>query len=389
VSIELDFHQRGAMARIAAWRRERPKQVFRLFGYAGTGKTTLATQCISQTGGIVMFAAFTGKASMVLNAKLVAAGMTQRASTIHSLIYIPLKGKGSGKRKAGKDAARNDDDELRFMLNPQSPLGGADLLVIDEVSMVDRRIARDLESFHVPILVIGDPAQFAPVKGMEHYVGDKPDVLLTEIHRQAEGNQILQIAKRARVGLPLPARGEYGSVRIIDRHEVTPEILLAADIRLVGKNSTRHIYNDRIRHLLGFGGEIPGPGETVVCLRNCYEFHVPIFNGQLFTVLQSKKRAVRWKGWECTIVEMEIRNDLEETVTVEVPVEFFYGLEREVPEPVRGEFQQFAFGYALTVHKSQGSEWDKVLLLDQPVGHYCRWRYTGITRAAKSLVIVR
>jgi exodeoxyribonuclease-5 len=161
------------------------------------------------------------------------------------------------------------------------------------------------------------------------------------------------------------------------------------DIRLVGKNQTRHLLNDRMRIMHGFGGDIPNPGETVVCLRNCYNFHIEVFNGELFTVLKAEKRPEKYKEWDYELVEMEIRNEQGETVTVEVPVEFFFGMEDDLAEELRDQHQQFAYGYALTVHKSQGSEWNRVLLIDQPVGRSARWRYTGITRAAKELIIVK
>ncbi len=323
----------------------------------------------------MLFSAFTGKASLVLSDKLQYAGLSSRATTIHRLIYIPILDEETG--------------EVAFMLNKDSDLHYADLLIIDEVSMVSRKIAKDLEGFGVPLLVIGDPAQLPPVKGMEHYIGEKPDVLLTEIHRQVHGNPILEIAARVRQGLPMPARGDYSTVKVMAPHDVTPAILLDADIRLVGKNSTRRLLNDQIRALLGFSGDIPLPAETVVCLRNCYDFHVELYNGSLWKVRASEKRAAKFKDWSGTVVEMEICDEHDEIVSVEVPVEFFYGLEDELPVPVREHYEQFAYGYALTGHKSQGSEWDRVLLFDQPVGHFARWRYTAITRAARSLVIVR
>ncbi len=374
--LELDKHQQYAFTRFTAWLENPNKpQVFRLFGYAGAGKTTLATHIAQHVDGNVLFSAFTGKASLVLSDKLQYAGLSSRATTIHRLIYIPILDEETG--------------EVAFMLNKDSDLHYADLLIIDEVSMVSRKIAKDLEGFGVPLLVIGDPAQLPPVKGMEHYIGEKPDVLLTEIHRQVHGNPILEIAARVRQGLPMPARGDYSTVKVMAPHDVTPAILLDADIRLVGKNSTRRLLNDQIRALLGFSGDIPLPAETVVCLRNCYDFHVELYNGSLWTVLSSEKRAANFKDWNYTVVEMEICNEHDEVVTVVVPVEFFAGLEEDVPVPVREHHQQFAFGYALTTHKSQGSEWGKVLLFDQPVGHFSRWRYTAVTRAAQSLVIVR
>jgi exodeoxyribonuclease-5 len=378
MTLELDKHQQYAFARFTAWLvNPNRAQVFRLFGYAGTGKTTLATHIARNTDvNCMLFGAFTGKAALVLSNKLQNAGLSFRAATIHRLIYIPILDEETG--------------DVAFILREDSDLRYADLLIIDEVSMVSRKIAQDLESFNVPILVIGDPAQLPPVKGMEHYIGQKPDVLLTEIHRQAHSNPILEIADRVRQGLPLPVRGDHGdTVRVMAPHDVTATILRDADIRLVGKNSTRHLLNDQMRALLGFSGDIPLPAETVVCLRNCYKFHVELYNGSLWKVLSSERRVSKLKDWSGTIVEMEICNEHDEIVTVTVPVEFFYGLEGEVPVPVREHYQQFAFGYALTTHKSQGSEWDRVLLFDQPVGHFARWRYTAVTRAAQSLVIVR
>jgi len=376
--LELDTNQQYAFARATTWLENPNKaQAFRPFGYAATGKTTLATHIARTTeASYVLFGAFTGKAALVLSNKLQNAGLSSRATTIHRLIYIPILDEETG--------------EVAFMLNKDSDLHYADLLIIDEVSMVSRKIAQDLESFGVPILVIGDPAQLPPVKGMEHYIGEKPDVLLTKIHRQDHGNPILEIADRVRRGLPMPARGDHGdTVRVMAPHDLTVAVLLDADSRLVGKNSTRHLLNDQIRALLGFSGDIPCPAERVVCLRNCYDFHVELYNGSLWTVLSSEKRAANFKDWNYTVVEMEICNEHDEVVTVVVPVEFFAGLEEDVPVPVREHHQQFAFGYALTTHKSQGSEWGKVLLFDQPVGHFSRWRYTAVTRAAQSLVIVR
>jgi exodeoxyribonuclease V len=374
----LDRHQRYAFTRFTAWLENPNKpQVFPLFGYAGTGKTTLATYIARKVDADrILFATFTGKAALVLSNKLQKAGLAARATTIHRLIYIPISDDETG--------------EVCFILNEDSDLRYADLLIIDEVSMVSRKIALDLESFGVPILVIGDPAQLPPVKGMEHYIGRKPAALLTQIHRQAQGNPILTIADQIRRGLPMPARGEQGNtVKVMAPHDLTPAILLDADIRLVGKNSTRHLLNDQIRSLLGFSGDIPRPAETVVCLRNCYDFQIDLYNGELWKVLASEKRTTRFKDWSYTIVEMEICNTDDQIVNVQVPVGFFYGLEGEVPVPVREHHQQFAFGYALTTHKAQGSEWDRVLLFDQPVGHFARWRYTAVTRAAQSLIIIR
>ena len=71
--------------------------------------------------------------------------------------------------------------------------------MIDECSMVDEELGRDLLSFGKPILVLGDPAQLPPVKGGGFFTETAPDVMLTEIHRQAEGSAIIRASRAARV----------------------------------------------------------------------------------------------------------------------------------------------------------------------------------------------
>ena len=80
------------------------------------------------------------------------------------------------------------------------------------------------------------------------------------------------------------------------------------------------------------------------------------------------------------------------SVKVAVLKAFFEGTEGELAYPIRRESDEFDYGYALTVHKAQGSQWDDVLLFDESYAfreHRARWLYTGLTRAAKRLTIVR
>ena len=165
------------------------KQIFRLFGYAGTGKTTLAKHFAEGTDDPV-FSAFTGKASLVLRK----AGCFG-ARTIHSLIYIAEQDEKTG--------------EVTFRLNKQSDLKSADLLIIDECSMVNEELGKHLLSFGKPILVLGDPAQLPPVEGSGFFTDQEPDFMLTEIHRQAKDNPIIYLATQARNNI-MPDIGEYG-----------------------------------------------------------------------------------------------------------------------------------------------------------------------------------
>ena len=115
--------QEAAIEAVKAWlaNKDRP-QIFRLFGYAGTGKTTLAKHLVKEVDGTTLFAAFTGKAAQVLRNK-----GCKGATTIHQLIY-----RVSREYKTGK---------VNFYLNQSGILATAKLLVVDEVSMVGEELA--------------------------------------------------------------------------------------------------------------------------------------------------------------------------------------------------------------------------------------------------------
>ncbi len=167
--------QAEAIDGVGRWLKRGEPQVFRLFGYAGVGKTTLARHVAEAADGETAFAAFTGKAAMVMRAH-----GCPGATTIHALIYR---------------ASEGADGAPTFTINEDGPASRASLIVIDECSMVDAELARDLLSFGKPILVLGDPFQLPPVKGGGYFTDAAPDVMLTEIHRQAEDNPIIRLAR--------------------------------------------------------------------------------------------------------------------------------------------------------------------------------------------------
>jgi exodeoxyribonuclease-5 len=194
-------HQDDALKAVAAWFKTKPglngtPQIFRLFGYAGTGKTTLARHLAADVEGGVAFAAFTGKAALVMRAK----GCGE-ATTIHSLIYRP----------------RERDEEMpSFELWDDAPVSRAKLIIIDECSMVDAELGRDLLSFGVPLLVLGDPAQLPPIQGGGFFTEAEPDAMLTEVHRQAKDDPIVRLSMQVREGTGL-APGIYGETAVVPR----------------------------------------------------------------------------------------------------------------------------------------------------------------------------
>jgi exodeoxyribonuclease-5 len=249
--------------------------------------------------------------------------------------------------------------------------------------MVDEELGRDLLSFGKKVLVLGDPAQLPPVKGGGFFTEAEPDSMLTEVHRQAADNPIVRLSMIIREGGRLDY-GVYGETQVVRREGLDPSLVTGADQVLVGLNRTRRAYNARLRQLRGFTGALPQTGEKLVCLRNNRK--KGLLNGALFTVKSAG--AVR-RGKVRLLVEAEEAAGKLQRVGV-LP-QFFEGGDAEIPYAQRKDSDEFDYGYALTVHKAQGSQWDDVALFDESFAfreHRARWLYTGVTRAAQRLTVV-
>lgn len=358
--------QDTALKAVASWLKDKNgPQVFRLFGWAGTGKTTLARH-LAEDLNSVHYAAFTGKAASVMRKR-----GCKGASTIHSLIYT-LVSEGEG--------------DPRFALDAESPAADADLIVIDEVSMVDEALGRDLLSFGTRVLVLGDPFQLPPVQGTGFFLDAEPDVMLTDIHRQAADNPIIRLSMDIREGGRLQ-RGSYGESRVIGRDEVDTEAVLAADQVLVGRNKTRVSYNNRLRELRDLPAEKPVIGDKIVCLKN--NPRKKLLNGQTFVIAEVK---VKNAGKLALTILPEDGGLSAREIEVASHRAFFMGEEDKMAWAMRRQFDEFTYGYCLTVHKAQGSQWDSVYLFDESFvfrEEAQRWLYTGVTRAAEKIVVAK
>lgn len=358
--------QSAALKAVAQWYNSKPrKQIFRVFGYAGVGKTSLAKHFAQSIKGTVLYAAYTGKAALMMRNN----GCTN-AATIHSLIYKP------------------EDDEaggVTFHVNLASPLRKAALLVIDECSMVDQILAEDVLAFGVPVLVLGDPAQLPPVSGAGYFTNAEPDVMLTEIHRQAKDNPIVYLATKVREGGKLDA-GTYGESQVCADINSTEEFI-GYDQVIVGRNATRSGLNSMIRGMLGRADPLPMIDDRLICLRN--EKRLGIFNGEMFrvTALEPSKSVNSYFN-KYALIDADTE---ERRLLVKVHNAFFDG--STIPDwKFRKGSQEFDYGYAITAHKSQGSQWNNVLILDES---WCfredarRWLYTAITRAQNKVLVYK
>lgn len=407
------LEQQNAIAKVVAWLRDpHAQQVFYLAGYAGTGKTTLAKHLVSLASGRWHFAAFTGKAAFVLKQK----GCWD-ASTIHSLIYRPAGMSKAEELKQldiriaflseAKDLTAEQKERLKqlkayreeVLLNrrPQfsiwdgSPLFDPEVegVVVDEVSMVDEYLGRDLESFKKKILVLGDPAQLPPVGSGGYFTKREPDVMLTEIHRQAEESGVLRLATLVRSGGSIASFPSCDDVIVCRKRDVDPQELgmavIGADQVLVGYNETRDLFNQRMRELLGKSDPGPMPGDRLMCLRN--DRSAGVFNGSQWKVLEAHNDL----DTRCADLVLISEDDSTTKIGVDTWLHHMLGLRdrlKNMESEDRRSRLEFDWSYSITVHKAQGSQWNDVVLFDEPIGDPRRWRYTGITRAAKRLTVV-
>lgn len=375
--------------------KDKRPQVFRLFGFAGTGKTTLAQEIATYISGQVLFAAFTGKAAARLKQKGCA-----ESSTLHYLVYKPRIDEETGQI-------------LGFTKNWESPLNTCSLLIVDEVSMVNDELAVDLLSFGCPTLVLGDPGQLPPVQGEGYFIRTVPDFLLTEVRRQAKDNPIIALATLARTGEQIKP-GRYGSSRVLNSdRQISDERLLACDQVLVGMNSTRDALNRRYRVLNGKAMQsvYQVKGDRLICLRNNRDRG--LLNGTLWKTSEPqikpllrisnyqevraegatpKWEPTKFKGLHLSLKSLDMVDSEDKPLIVKnIQVSAHLFDHSEAP-PYRdiANSEQLDFGYAITVHKAQGSEWESVLVIDESfVFREQREKhlYTAITRASESLVL--
>jgi exodeoxyribonuclease-5 len=361
--------QGKAVDAVMDWYKNSKRQDFKLFGYAGSGKTTLARH-IGDQFKYVIYVAFTGKAALVLRKK----GCSP-SSTIHSLIY-----------KAHQD---NETGKFHFSLDWESEATQADLIIVDEGPMVGVTLGTDLCKLARKILVLGDPAQLPPVNDESYWGQDDPDFLLTEIHRQALDNPIIALSQLVRNEGTL-SLGSFGESRIIKAKNFEAGMMSEHSQTLVGKNDTRHHMNLQHRQHVGYmdaTGFVPGVNEKLICLRNDKE--KGFLNGSLWKVDHAYQNG---QDVLCGILPEDIDDEIEAVPTdILTPIEYFQGKDAYLDWRVKKSVDEFCYSYAITTHKAQGSQWPSVLIFDQSKvfkQDARKWLYTAVTRAEERITVL-
>lgn len=446
--MQLTQQQGQAVKKVVDWFKNESEDdpTCGITGFAGTGKSTILP-CIIDDLSIpieqVAFAAPTGKAAKVMGNKLRSQGYpTAAPTTIHSLIYQPkpmkaevmerelkelevefgllINGDHPGYPNSSPDALKAavkevekkieilkkdldrayDESIPRFQLNPESRLitGNIKLLVIDEASMVDVPMAEDLLSFGVPILYMGDPGQLPPVEGPCGFDMDDARAMLTEIHRQAADNPVIQIATLIRRG-ERPAIGDYGNgVHVIRRRQDNYTLDLDRDAQVIcGTNKTRWKLTARMRAAAGFTGLTPQEGEPLIMCKNSKQHPLLVNGTPIYSAIDHPDLV---EGDSRFLIDV-----WDEEGERRYKMFAYQGLFEEHREKVKGYASaqkssafrsrildnHLDFGWAITCHKSQGSQWDEVIVHDES-GVFRedadKWLYTAVTRTAGGLILI-
>lgn len=385
--MKLDFSlkQKSILNNILQWYSDGTSQYITFGGYAGTGKTTLlgflGQQLHKANKKIkIAYCSYTGKAARVLQRKLKEADSLNPSDyigTIHGLIY---------------KAICDDNDNIIGWDKKSVEEFNYDLIIVDEASMVTRQIWTDLLSFDVPILASGDHGQLPPVEGSFNLM-ESPTLKLEEIFRQERDNPIIRVSEIARRHGHIPQLDFSNTVRKLSKNDENTQEFLSNKLEtfddqtmvLTGYNKTRVNLNKGIRQLLEFDSAEPQDGDRVICLKN--NASVGIFNGMTGTILSI------FKNEKTHFYDVEIALDGEDNIFAgHISVDQF-GKPETLTQHLVENMNLFDFGYALTVHKAQGSQAKRVILFEERFpqmtdDNWCRWLYTAVTRAEEELYII-
>lgn len=403
MDIILTKDQENAIKKTTSWFNNQKHQIFKICGYAGCGKTSIIPYIVDDIKlqlSDVAFMCFTAKAALNLRKKNIP------ANTIHSTIYQRVSIVDEDKKEV----------KIEWRLLQSLPYR---LIVIDEISMVSDALMDDVLSFNIPIITIGDPAQLPPVNGYCGFL-ENPDVLLSEIHRQGKENPIIELSMKIRNNNHNLKTNKYSNVLITDK-DVSDKMFLKSDIVISGQHKIRKSINKIYREML-YGKEVSEnntilENEKVICrmnnkniLLNYDNMDIQISNGMIGNIINlsdiNNKKNIKKK-----LVYDEFGKLLEtkDIFKINFKPDFIsndnikmyekikcclntlkYDEHQFVNTEPKEKINYFNYGYCITCHSAQGSEWDYVIVYDDfrwKADLHKKWLYTAVTRAKNKLVI--
>ena len=380
---------------IAVQRYQNHEKYTVISGYAGSGKSTLVRFIVSALNvnpDNVCYACFTGKAAQVLLKK-----GNKNVTTLHKLLYesYPLP-------------------NGQFMHRPKLDIYPYQVVIVDECSMAPKDLVNLLLRHNCYVIFLGDPFQLPPINPEDdNHLLDKPNIFLDEIMRQAQENEIIRLSMDIREGKNLSLFDGHDA-KVFNQSQLVDGMLMWADQILCATNATRVQMNNTMRAMNGRDGP-PQAGDKLIVLRNYWDdisFPTmdPLVNGTVGTISQGYKSTIRYPyfingggsydaftanftsetGADFGELEMDYKLITSGEKGLDWKTEYALNKSKKWDRKLPKEL---TYGYAITGHKSQGSQWDNVLVLEErfPFAktEHARWLYTTCTRAAEKLVLIR
>ncbi len=365
-------------------------------GYAGSGKSTLVRfiiEALDVDEDDVCYCAFTGKAAEVLRKK-----GNKNACTLHKLLYESIPKPEGG-----------------FYRKPK-PCLDYSIIVVDEVSMAPKTLIDLLFSHNVYVICLGDPGQLPPIdKDEDNHLLDHPHIFLDEIMRQAQESEIIRLTMKIRNNEPIDYY-DGKEVKIIPYSQLNTGTLQWADQVLTATNAKRESINNQMRQLLNHP-DYPVDGDKMICLRNYWDDLSnkgdPLINGTIgilqnsFQTWRQLPRFVKSdiKKFDVLMSDLIIPDMNDVYLMTEMDRQMIMSGKKCCDWKLSyklgklklgyGEIvpKEFTYAYAITIWKAQGSEWNKVLVLEENFPYdketHRRAMYTAATRASQKLVWVR
>ena len=440
--MELSNDQQYALNGILDYIQSPHKRTVRLSGAAGTGKTTILAEIARRCNAAVITP--TNRAADVLRRKGIP------ASTIHSQIYNPLSINLADRlhaieqslealktkddpdeldeqnvKKLTKEKqivqrlldASEDDTHLSFSFKEDNNLTGK-AVIVDEASMVGEELLDDIiKSEPRCVVLVGDHNQLPPVKDAPIFQGYNPDWRLTQQHRTSNNSGILTTANsliadgtiaawRTAGAQPDVVTASYKDIagRELNNQAKSGELLEQKSIWITHTNKTRVGLNRVLRKNMGRIDPLPLQGDILVTRKTIYckspDRDKPLFAEEggskpsgkgVFQIPNGTFAIVS------NIVQMRTKNKNNKfgrlvTVTIHGQSINVFLNESDFSDEAQERFAPWQYGYCLTAHRAQGSEWDKVTLVSSPSLRRLspvemkQWIYTTITRAKKKLI---
>ena len=389
----LNEEQQAISDAAVTWFRNSSDLLFQYDGEAGTGKSVVLFDIVRRLGlseDQILPMAYTGAATIVMRTK----GFTN-ACTCHSGLFIPVQ-------EIAKDPATGEtlmDKQfntpiVKWKFIPRdfrdSPVR---LIIIDEAWMVPKSFRKHIEATGIKVIATGDSGQLPPVADDPAYLVDGNIYHLQQLMRQAEGSPLIYLAHRARRGLPIEC-GLYGKdVLVIFDDEVDNNLIAKSNVVLCGTNKTRDAINSRVRYqILNKFNDFPEYGERLICRKNDWSMTIQgisLANGLVGTVVRPPEIG-SYNGKELVI---DFLPDLLPIPFTDLKISHQYlnasHQEREklkLSPYIKGELMEYA--YAITVHLSQGSEYNCGIYFEENLGINLQnnLNYTAITRFKHQMI---